>query len=210
MRKIKKFKIPVYTYEIARMCRKTGLNLDLTGLGAERDFKEYISLLASTLEPSVVFDYFPPDDEDTAVIGSDSASRNPSTIAILTLGSPFADRTATEKEDTRRQINITAAISFLQAAVKVISDLSAQEATREGFVFSKPLYIYSKPDLNTRENSKSGSDTYEVPLYRDELLAKLVKRLEAEKIGIFLNDGLITPEYSCVFRLEWLIKQKRK
>ena len=86
------------------MCRKTGLNLDLTGLGAERDFKEYISLLASTLEPSVVFDYFPPDDEDTAVIGSDSASRNPSTIAILTLGSPFADRTAAEKEDTARLI----------------------------------------------------------------------------------------------------------
>lgn len=210
MRKIKKFKIPVYTYDIARRCKKNGLNLDLIGLGAERDFKEYVSLLAAALEPSVVFDYFPPDDKDMSVIGSDSGSPPPATIGMLTLGKTFAGRMASEKEEIRRQINITAAASFLQAAVKVITDLATQEASPEGFVLSKPFFIYSNPDINVHEAEKNSSGEYEIPLYRDELMAKLAKRLEAEKIGIFLNDGMLTPEYSCVFLLEWLIKQKRK
>lgn len=202
MRKIKKFKIPVYSYDILRKARKAEIDLDSTGLGAEQDFKEYVSLLASTLEPSVVFDYFTPDDKDISVLGS--PQQNPLTIGMLTLGKNFAEKIKLEPENLRKQINEIAVSVFMSAAVKIMVDLARQEAEPEGFQINSPFFIYSNPDLGNSNTEK------EIPLYRNELLQKLYSRLEAEKIGIDLNNGKILPEYSCVFSCEWITKQKKK
>ena len=202
MRKIKKFKIPVYSYDIFRKTRKAGVNLELSGLGAERDFKEYVSLLASALEPAVVFDYFPPDDPDISVLGSEENA--PLTIGALTLGKEFAEKLAKEQEADRKTINEISAASFLSSAVKVISDLAKQEAMPEGFELNNPVFLYSRPEIHSQTEANA-----EIPLYRDELLSALIKRLEAEKIGIVLQNGNILPEYSCVFCLAWIIKKKK-
>ena len=108
MRKIKKFKIPIYSYEILRKSRKAGADLRSVGLDNDRDFKEYVSQLASAIEPAVVFGYFPTDDPDTAVLSY--RDKKPLTIAMLTLGNAIYEKTCDETDEARKTVNITAVV----------------------------------------------------------------------------------------------------
>ena len=227
MRKIKKFKIPIYSYEIMRKAKKAGAQLEISGLSDERDFKEYVSQLAAAIEPAVVFDYFPPDDPDTAILGS--VQKTPLTIAILTLGQPFCDKINKEEEKNRKLVNVNSAPVFMSAAAKIIADLAGQEAAQEGFELGKPMFIYSSPGIpmpeNMPEKKSSPKNTNELPLfalpeeepeaaqetplYRDELIKKLFFRLEASKIGMTLENGNLFPQSSCAFSMEWKIKTRK-
>ena len=225
MRKIKKFKIPIYSYEIMRKAKKAGAQLENAGLSGERDFKEYVSQLASAIEPAVVFDYFPPGDPDTSVLGS--AQKNPLTIAMLTLGNAIYEKDINETDETRKIINAAAVPVFAAAAAKVIADLASQEASPEGFELGEPFYIYSSPEQAVLPKQKKQEEdelplfaaepeeentlsaTQELPLYRDELIKTLFARLEAAKIGMMLENGKLTPQYSSVFALEWILRKNK-
>lgn len=226
MRKIKKFKIPVYSYEIMRKAKKAGAQLESSGLADERGFKEYVSQLAAAAEPAVVFDYFPPGDPATAVLGS--GQKNPLTIAMLTLGNSIYEKDLQETDEVRKKINSAAIPVFAAAAVKVIADLASQEAVPEGFELGDPFYIYSYPEQvslpNTQkkqtedemplfaveqEEETGFSAAQELPLYRDELIKTLFSRLEAAKIGMSLENNRLTPQYSSVFALEWILRKNK-
>jgi len=203
MRKIKKFKIPVYSYEVLRKARKHKLDLAAIGLPDEASVREHAASLAAALEPAVVFEYLPAEDETAARIGGDS--KHPVTIGILTLGRTFEDKLANPPDDTHKFLARIAAQVFMQTAVSVTADLAVREAEPEGFEFGPAVYIAScpEPELPPQESTA-------VPLFENELIKGLCERLEAAKIGVSFDTGAFTPKYSAVFALPWLSKKKKK
>lgn len=203
MRKIKRFKIPVYSYEVLRKARKHKLDLAAAGLPDEKAVREYASNLAAALEPAVVFEYLPPEDEAAArILGG---ARQPLTAGILTLGENFEDKLANPADDTCRRLGRIAAQVFMQTAVGVTAELAVREAEPEGFELGAAVYIAScpEPELLPRE-------TTAVPLFENELIKGLCDRLEAAKIGVSFDTGTFSPKYSALFALPWLSKKKKK
>lgn len=202
MRKIKKFRIPVYSYEVLRKARKHKLDLAAAGLPDEQAVREHAAGLAAALEPAVVFEYLPQEDEAAARING--ALRQPLTVGILTLGKSFEEKLANPPDETHKRLGRIAAQVFMQTAVGVTADLAVREAEPEGFELGQAIYIAScpEPELPPQEATA-------VPLYENELIKSLFERLEASKIGVSF-DGAFSPRYSAVFALPWLSKKKKK
>lgn len=203
MRKIKKFRIPVYSYEVFRKARKHKLDLAAAGLADEAAVKEYAASLAEKLEPAVVFEYLPAEDEAAARINGDA--KQSLTAGILTLGASFEERLNNPPDDTHKRLNRIAAQVFMHTAVGVTSDLAVREAEPEGFELGPAVYIASCPEPETPPQ-----ETTSVPLFENELIKALCERLEAAKIGVSFDTGAFTPKYSALFALPWLSKKKKK
>ncbi|MHB0996071.1 MAG: hypothetical protein ACYC2I_06865 [Elusimicrobiales bacterium] len=203
MRKIKKFKIPVYSYEVLRKARKHKLDLEGAGLADEQAVREHASGLAAALEPAVVFEYLPAEDEAAARINGEAGK--PMTVGILTLGKSFEDKLADPPDETHKRLGRIAAQVFMQTAVSVTSELAVREAEPEGFELGPAVYIAAcpEPELPPQEATA-------VPLYENELIKALFTRLEAAKIGVSFDTGAFSPKYSAVFALPWLSKKKKK
>ena len=203
MRKIKKFKIPVYSYEVLRKARKHKLDLAGIGLADEIAVREHAAGLAAALEPAVVFEYLPPEDETAGRIGGDSKLGY--TAGILTLGKSFEEKLDNPPDETHKRLARIAAQVFMQTAVSVTSELAVREAEPEGFELGQAVYIAScpEPELPPQEATA-------VPLYENELIKALFERLEAAKIGVSFDTGAFAPKYSAVFALPWLSKKKKK
>lgn len=203
MRKIKKFRIPVYSYEVLRKARKHKLDLASIGLAEEQAVREYAASLAAALEPAVVFEYLPVEDEAAAKIGG--AAGHPLTAAILTLGKSFENRLAAPPDETHKRLDRIAAQVFMQTAVGVTSELAVREAEPEGFELGPAIYISSCPEPETPAQEATA-----VPLFENELIKSLFQRLEAAKIGVSFDTGAFEPKYSAVFAFPWLSKKKKK
>ncbi|MEK7721070.1 MAG: hypothetical protein AAB359_01630, partial [Elusimicrobiota bacterium] len=201
MTKIKKLKLPVYSYEVLRRARRHKLDLAAAGLPDEQAVREHASALAAALEPAVVFEYLPPEDE--AAAGINGSPRQPLTVGILTLGKSFEDKLANPPDDTHKRLGRIAAQVFMQTAVGVTADLAGREAGPEGFELGPAIYIAScpEPELPPREATA-------VPLYENELIKRLFERLEASRIGVSF-DGAFSPKYSAVFALPWLQRKAK-
>ena len=203
MRKIKRFKIPIYSYEVLRKARKHKLDLASIGLADEQAVREHASGLAAALEPAVVFEYLPADDE--AALKISGAAGQPLTAGILTLGKAFEEKLEGAQDETHRRLARIAAQVFMQTAVGVTSELAVREAEPEGFELGPAIYISScpEPDLPPQESTA-------VPLFEGELIKALFERLEAAKIGVSFDTGAFAPKYSAVFAFPWLSKKKKK
>lgn len=203
MRKIKKFKIPVYSYEVLRKARKHKLDLAGAGLADEQAVREHAAGLAAALEPAVVFEYLPAEDETAGRINGDAAQGL--TAGILTLGKSFEEKLANPPDETHKRLARIAAQVFMQTAVSVTAELAVREAEPEGFELGPAVYIAScpEPELPPQEATA-------VPLYENELIKTLFARLGADKIGVSFDTGAFTPKYSAVFALPWLSKKKKK
>jgi len=203
VRKIKKFKIPVYSYEVLRKARKHRIDLASIGLADEAAVREHAAGLAAALEPAVVFEYLPPEDETAARINGEA--KLPMTVGILTLGKSFEEKLANPPDDTHKRLARIAAQVFMQTAVSVTSDLAVREAEPEGFELGPAVYIASYPEPETPPQEATA-----VPLFENELIKALCLRLEAAKIGVSFDTGAFTPKYSAIFALPWLSKKKKK
>lgn len=203
MRKIKRFKIPIYSYEVLRKARKHKLDLASAGLADEQAVREHAATLAAALEPAVVFEYLPSDDETALKINGDSGQ--PLTAGILTLGKSFEEKLANPADETHKRLGRIAAQVFLQTAVGVTSELAVREAEPEGFELGPAVYISSCP-----EPEAAAQESTAVPLFENELIKTLFERLEASKIGVSFDTGAFSPKYSAVFAFPWLSKKKKK
>jgi hypothetical protein len=203
VRKIKKFRIPVYSYEVLRKARKHKLDLASIGLADETAVREHAAALAAALEPAVVFEYLAAEDEAAARING--AASRPLTAGILTLGRAFEEKLANPPDETHKRLGRIAAQVFMQTAVGVTSELAVREAEPEGFELGPVVYIAAcpEPELPPQEATA-------VPLFENELIKGLFERLEASKIGVSFDTGAFAPKYSAVFAFPWLSKKKKK
>ncbi|MCX5786368.1 MAG: hypothetical protein NTX59_11835 [Elusimicrobia bacterium] len=204
MRKIKNFKIPIYTYDILRRARKHRLDLPSAGLADEEAAKEYIAGLASSIEPSTVFAHLPQQDSIAAGISGKPGTRM--TVGVITLGKAFESRLAITSEETLRRLERIAGAVFLETGFNVVKELLGSETEPEGFELEDPVYIHSSPPQETAAPCEPTS----VPLFENALIKELFELLETGKIGVVFESGVFSPKYLTVFSIPWISKKKKK
>ena len=205
MRKIKNFKIPVYTYDILRRARKHRLDLAGAGLSDEASAREYVAGLAAAIAPSTVFLHLSGQDPVAVKITGRPGTRL--TVGALTLGPAFEARLAAAKEDTLRRLERVAGSIFIETGVNVVRELLSNEAEPEGFELEAPMYIHSSPP---QESAAARAEATAVPLFETELIKELFERLETEKIGVGFDSGTFSPRYLAIFAITWVSKKKKK
>jgi len=201
MRKIKKFKIPIYTYDILRKARKRKIDLFSLGLADQESAKEHVASLASALEPSTVFDLVEPGEEFSAKRGFFRPGQG--TLGVITLGAAFEARLAAVTDPGLRSLAETAAVVFAETGLKVVSELIEQEIAPEGLSLGEPSLIFAEPVLL--------DDPGAAPLPEDpEVLPDCLARLSADKIGVRFDSGRLSPRHTLLFAAPWLAGKKKK
>ncbi len=210
MRKIKKFKIPIYTYDILRKAKKRKIDLFALGLAEQESAKEYISSIAAALEPSTMFDLLAPGDDLAKAPGlRDGAG----TLGVITLGTAFADKLNAITDPELFRLAETAAFVFAETGLKVVSELIGQEVTAEGFDLGAPRQLYAIPASALGESEAGPAPEAEnKPAYQSDFdtLAAVLSRLSAETIGVSLDSGALNPKYSLIFLIPWLARKTKK
>ncbi|MBI4801149.1 MAG: hypothetical protein HY796_01375 [Elusimicrobia bacterium] len=199
MRKIKKFKIPVYTYDILRKAKKRKIDLFALGLAAQESAREYIASLAAAIEPAVVFDFLDP--KDPLAKGPGPLEGGSLTLGALTLGAPFADKLGGIKEPDLLRLAETAALVFGDTGLKVITELISQESGMESFEPGDAAYLFACPQPETEGRPSAANPG---------TAAAALARLQADKIGVGFENGTLSPKYSLLFALPWLSRKKKK
>ena len=199
MRKIRKFKIPIYTYDILRKAKKRKIDLFAMGLADQDSSKEYISSIAAALEPSTMFDQLAPDE---ALAGKPGLNGGTCTIGVITLGAAFEEKLKAITDPEVFRLAETAALVFAETGLKAVSELINQEAVAEGFELADPRYLFSVPEPETDEKPSYQSDP--------DTLSAILARLSGDKIGVGLADGALTPKYTLIFCIPWLAKKAKK
>ncbi|MFA6434102.1 MAG: hypothetical protein WCW52_05345 [Elusimicrobiales bacterium] len=209
MRKIKKFKIPIYTYDILRKAKKRKIDLFALGLAEQESAKEYISSIAAALEPSTMFDLLTPEEELTRSFGSPNGAAG--TLGVITLGAAFEEKTKAITDPELFRLAETAALVFAETGLKVVAELIGQEVAAEGFDPGEPRYLYSCPALLTADQGPADrSDDGPVCQSEPAVLEAILNRLSADKIGVRLAEGSLSPKYSLIFDIPWLAGKKKK
>ncbi|KAF0126551.1 MAG: hypothetical protein FD189_954 [Elusimicrobia bacterium] len=187
MRKIRKFKIPVYAHEVQRKARKEKIDLFSIGLAAPEHLREFASALFHDCEPATVFDHARED-----LPGMKENSLPGLTRGVITLGPGLEAKAAGMQGDNARLAEIAAGV-FLETGLKVVAELAAQEAGNEGFDMGEPE-ISAAPWLETAPGTLPG----------------LLGSLDAAKIGVSAEGGTLTPRHTLVFSIPWLNRKKKE
>ncbi|PIS46968.1 MAG: hypothetical protein COT17_05830 [Elusimicrobia bacterium CG08_land_8_20_14_0_20_51_18] len=204
MRKIKKFRIPVYHYEIYRKGKKLKLDIDNSHLKGQEGLKEFVSTLASAIELSTLFDFVKNNSPLWPALRPENR-QYASTFGVITLGETFTAKIDSVSDPLERELAKISAFIFLSTGINIISDLVNEEAKNDGFELLKPVYLYSNPPESTLERDAGEEQAAPAP----ELLSEIALRLEAEKIGIKTENGTVVPEYSAIYSIPWMTKKKK-
>ncbi len=208
MKKIKKFKIPIYSHEVFRKAKKQKIDLENLGLSDSAAIKEYTSSLSVLLEPSTVFDYFEASHAHSKFLMPPKAAAY--TCGIFTIGEKLDLKIETiENEDELKLIQVACAV-FMSTGINFIKDLIANEASLESFELGDIDYLYKTFDFSFagREN--------ELPKNPEEnnskeILVSTLKELQSEKIGVILDErGELKPKFTSAFTIGWFPKNKKK
>ena len=194
MRKIKKFKIPIYTYDILRKAKKRKIDLFALGLADRKAPGIYSS--AAALEPSTVFDLLAAEDE---LAKKDGPLRGEAgTLGVITLGAAFETKLKTITDPGLFALAETAALVFSDTGLKVIAELSGQEVSAEGLDLGKPRHVCAYPAPETEEPPTRQADA--------AALSAVLARLSADKIGVTMGrrNPEIFPEHP------WLAKESKR
>jgi hypothetical protein len=213
MRKIRRFKIPVHLREIYRRAARFPDDLAAAGLPSEKEFFEFVSVLAAEIEPGVVFDSY---GKDCAIFtGLDIPQNRMFSAGITTLGPRLEAKIASLEVPAARKIAAIAAFEFMECAVDLIDELVTEEAAKENFVLTdkevllEPSLPPSVPsDGAYRPRFLKNAKIYEGE-NRARALAALLEAVNAAKINVFFADGQPNPRLTTALLVPWLSRKKK-
>ncbi|MCG2725178.1 MAG: hypothetical protein L6420_02790 [Elusimicrobia bacterium] len=205
MKKIKKFKIPIYSHEVFRKAKKRKIELDKLGLSDDKAIKEYASSLAALLEPATVFDYFEACHIHSKILMPPKAAA--CTCGIFTIGDKLDTKLKTIEDENEIKLIHAACDVFMNTGINFIKDLIAKEAALESFELGDIDYFYNMSLLCEKENDLPENSE---KANSKEILISALKELQAEKIGVSLNEnGELTPKFTSAFTIGWFPKSKK-
>jgi len=206
MKKIKKFKIPIYSHEVFRKAKKRKIELDKLGLSNNEAIKEYTASLAVLLEPATVFDYFEASHKYSEILMPPKAAAY--TCGIFTIGSKLDEKLKIIDDENEIKLISAACAVFMKTGISFIKDLIAKEAAIESFELGDINYFYRISGLHSKENQSTDIAKAD---NSKEILISTLKELQSEKIGVMLNeDGKIKPRFTSAFTIGWFPKSKKK
>ena len=208
MKKIKKFKIPIYSHEVFRKAKKRKIDLEKLGLNDAAAIKEYTASLAVLLEPATVFDYFETNHINSkALMPPKSAAY---TCGIFTIGNKLDEKLKTIEDDEEIKLIQAACAVFMKTGISFIKDLIAKEAALESFELGELSYFYRISGLHSEEIENEPTEISAEDGSK-EILISTLKELQSEKIGVMLNEHQeIIPKFTSAFVIGWFPKNKKK
>ena len=214
MRKIKRFKVPVYYKDLLRRLSRAPLNRESAGLADDAAAKEYISCLAGKMDSGVVFDTF----EDNFPEAALAALRSGKVFSVcfVTLGKAISDSIASIANPDEKHAASMIACGFFDNAASFVLELIQEEAARDTFeladmeVIASPLLEDNSPITPLLPRFlRDGAR-----LSRENALALLplaFEKLNAAKIGVeLLPDSALYPPLSAAFLVPWIAKKRQK
>lgn len=208
MKKIKKFKIPIYSHEVFRKAKKRKIDLEKLGLSDNTAIKEYTSSLAVLLEPATVFDYFEANHIHSKALMPPKAAAY--TCGIFTIGNKLDEKLKTIEDEDEIKLIKAACSVFMRTGINFIKDLIAKEAALESFELGDISYFYRISGLHSEEKENEPTDISQEDNSK-EILISTLKELQSEKIGVMLNENNeVTPKYTSAFVIGWFPKNKKK
>jgi hypothetical protein len=199
MRKIKKFKIPIYLYEITRKAKKNKINVEELGFKEQNSFKEFVSSILSSAQPATVFDFFPQDFPPNSSQIS-AMPELPFSAGVLTLGSEMQGKINGIENPQLKELALISIKVFTDTGINLISELILQEAELEGCKLGPVRYVLPGPDILTQETEKEQDI--------EQAIQSVLRKLECSKIGVRLENKMLLPEHSVLFSIPWISKKK--
>ncbi|MEW5951705.1 MAG: hypothetical protein AB1637_07445 [Elusimicrobiota bacterium] len=203
MKKIKRFKIPLYHYDIYRKAKKLKYEVDNSHFRGQEGLKEFVSVLYSSIEPYAVFDTIEPDSPLWMRLNLEN-KQVAATLGFVSFFGPFQEKISSISDPLEKNCAELAAHCILSSAVSLVSDLAQEEAKNEGLNLSKPYYAH----IWQKENFTTCCDSQYILDFEPEMVKELLLRLEAQKHGVEISDK-ISPYHTCVFAVPWLSPKKR-
>jgi hypothetical protein len=204
MRKIKKFKIPLYHYDIYRKAKKIKLDIDNSHFKGQTGLKEFVSVLYSNMEPSTVFEYIKSDSPLWMRLNIENR-QNAATVGAITFGKTFEEKINALSDELEKKVALLASHMFLISALNMLSELANEEAKLDGFIVSKP-YILS---VWEKENFINISQNESLLNLEPEFINEILIKINSEKIPINMNDKELSPKYSALYLIPWISKNRK-
>jgi len=211
VRKIRRVKITIHHKEIARRLSRLKCDLKAAGLEGDLQVREFISGLAARLEAGTVFDSF--DKEFTGFAGTGLPEKCFFTAAAATLGEQFSSHVTGQAEPNARAAAMVAGYEFLETAAELVCEIAAEEAAKENFNLG-PYEIIRAPLLEQPQDIKVPLPVFIresaafPPETAETALPPLFERLNAPKIAVSTNNGVLSPAFTVVFIRKWQSRKK--
>ncbi len=200
-RRIEKFKVPVYFYDVSRKAKKEGINLELLFKEREnldKNFKEFISNLVSKINLSSVYLNIETEKFKEIIKSSEYTPlpRNKVySVTILTAGKDVEEYISYFSDEEKKLSTIAMEV-YLKTAVKNLIDIINEEAKKENLEITEPIYIHSP-------FNEEKIIVIETPINI------LLEYVSSSKIGVEFLDGKIIPRYTLIFFVSWTLKKKK-
>ncbi len=209
MRKIKRFKIAPRQKEILRKLLRGGGLLRQAGFTSELEVTQYILQAFALLDPGVVYEFNQDAhwelDDDSAV------HKEMFTACAVTLGNkiePFL-QAAKEYGEPKNIVAGSIILEFLKNAVTFINDLVREQAQKEEYETLEPQFVYLPPfGLAAPPKLLREAVRLEKTL-AEKTLPLILEKINAEKIDLTLEQGVLHPAYSAVFLVPWQKTRKK-
>ncbi len=204
MRKIKKFKIPLYHYDIYRKAKKLKYDIDGSHFAGQEGLKEFACVLSSSIEPCAVFDTIEPDSPYWLRLNIEN-KQTAATLGFLSFSGEFPQKIYSLQDELEKKCASLISHCIASYCVSMISELAQEEAKNEGLILSKPYFAH----IWEKEGFLSACcDSQYMLDFEPELVKEFLTRLEAPKYGLDLSED-IKPYHTCVFTIPWISPRKK-
>ena len=208
MQKIRKFKISLHYKEILRRIKSAEVDLNAAGFTSESALAIFISSLHQAADTGVVYEF-----NEGACLELTSTGfehKGPFSLCLITLGKKLEEQLACITNMGQMTVANIAVYEFLRTALNFVIDLLKEEAEKDNLVsqnielLSAPVFSYGVEPKFLRE-----AKHLDITLVK-KVLPDLLKRLEAQKIDVSFEEGVLSPKATVAFVIPWLKKKGKK
>ncbi len=184
MRKIKGFKLVLRPHEVKRRAKKIGVDLEAAGFNEPLLIKT-LDRLAKQLAPGVLFDTFGHPDPDQPVLSPMPGLAY--SLILASLGDAFTEEMRSRENALPDKLWAVLEEVALDECIRFASNIIADEAEKDNCELSPLTELSDGPALQV-----------------------VVRKLDAAKLGVSVNEECLVPAACLAVSLSWLAKSKAK
>jgi len=208
MRKIKRFKITSRQREILNRLMRDLPLLRRAEFKSQPEVSAFILTLFKLLDPGVVYEFN--QDAHWELDNNNIIHKEMFSACAVTLGKPLEDFISTLPNEDKKTAAVIVALEFLKTAILFVSDLIKEQAEKEECETLDLQYAYLPPFVQLAAPKMLREAVVLEKTIADKALPVVLEKLNAGKIDVTFDQGVITPRYTALFLVPWQKKTRKK